>query len=79
LAPGATNDELGQCLRAAIATFMAQAEICSKVLAMHSEQIATLSQALAMLGARLEQIEALLATLRANGNSADWWKGSGNN
>jgi hypothetical protein len=79
LALSATNDELQQCLRTAIGTFMAQGEICSKVLAMHSEHIAALSQALAMLGQRLEQVEALLNSLRDNGNSADWSKQSGNN
>ena len=48
LAPGATNDEIGQCLRGGIGTFMVQGEICSKVLAMHGEQIAALSQTLLM-------------------------------
>jgi len=42
------NDELGQTLRSAIGTFMVLGEICSKVLAIHGEQIGALSQTLLM-------------------------------
>jgi hypothetical protein len=77
------NDELGQALRTAIATFMIQGDICSKVLTMHGEQIGALSQTLLMVSQRLERIEAILNSLceRTDDHSADWWKqsGTGNN
>jgi len=48
LSASATNDELSQTLHTAIATFMVQGKICSKVLAIHGEQIGALSQTLLM-------------------------------
>jgi hypothetical protein len=74
--------ELGQTLRTAIATFMLQGDILGKILASQAGNVNELSQMLATVTTRLDQIQTALADLlnwakaqqSQQGDDSDWWK-----
>ena len=82
LPANATNEQLQNALRTAIAAFVLQGNIFSKILTGQATNLNQLSRMLSALGGRLDQIQLALNQLlawardqqRDDGNSADWWK-----